>query len=65
MVLVILPDMGSENTLRAYLTILCIGHCVLLHSCRQRRNRAGDVTVSQHTPFLLLLRINTVQRRIP
>lgn len=64
-VLVMLPDMASENTLRTYLTIPCIGHCVLLHSCRQRRNRAGDVTVSQHTPFFAAVRINIVHRRIP
>lgn len=65
-VLVIFPDMASEGTLRTYLSILCIGHCVLPHSCRQEGSRASGVTASQHFPLLLLLlRINTVNRRTP
>ena len=66
-VLVIFLDMASEGTRRTYLTILCIGHCVLLRSCRQEGSRASGVTVSQHFPLLLSLRlrINTVCRRTP
>lgn len=65
--LVIFPDMASEGTLRTYFTILCIGHCVFPCSCRQEGSRASGVTVSQNFPLLLLLllRINTVNRRTP